>query len=93
MVIDSSVQLYLYKVVDYLFFQRNLNPNDLFILLLLYRNVIIHVVTAWLSTRLLLSLAGILFPTIANVFLIFVNIAICLVQDIKLGVSIIYLLL
>jgi Mg2+/Co2+ transporter CorB len=91
MVIDSSVQLY--KVVDYLFFQRNLNPNDLFILLLLYRNVIIHVVTAWLSTRLLLSLAGILFPTIANVCLIFVNIAICLVQDIKLGVSIIYLLL
>ncbi|CAB4001433.1 Hypothetical predicted protein, partial [Paramuricea clavata] len=57
-------------------------------------NVIIHVATAWLSTKFLLSMAGILFPTIVNIFLIFFNIAICLAQDLKLGgiYSVLYLL-
>ena len=43
-------------------------------------------VTAWLSTLPLLSMAAALFPSLVNIFFILVHVVICLAQDLKLGV-------
>ena len=54
----------------------------------LFRNVVIHVGTAWLAAWPLISMGTWILPYFIHISLIIGKLLICLVQDVKLGVSI-----